>query len=140
MIKVSKGLLSFLFGLGFMGLGFYIVFFGFIDMDYKIIGNYILLFSILTAILACIVVYFLAVAFRFTQTRLQIDTTIGGFIGGILTMIAIILMILSFRAESLGLMKGLGLADKIHPLVTFFLAAACTMLLIWPEESKEERW
>lgn len=140
MIKISKGLLSFLSGLGFMGLGFYIFFFSFVSMDYKLLGNYILLFSISTAILACIVVYFLAIAFTFAQTKLQVDTTLGGFIGGILTMVAIILMILSFRAESLGLMKGLSIVDKIHPIVTFFLAAACTILLLWPEERREERW
>jgi len=141
MIKISKGLLSFLSGLGFMGLGFYIFFFGFVAFDYRLLGNYILLFSILTAILGCIVVYFLAVAFSFTtQVRINVDTTLGGFIGGILTMVAIILMVLSFRAESLGLMEGLGIADKIHPIVTFFLSAACTMLFIWPEEQREERW
>ena len=138
MIKINKGLLSFLSGLGFMGLGFYILFFTFIRIEYTALGNYILLFSISTSVLACVVVYFLAIAFSFTDTRLRIDKTIGGFVGGILTMIAIILMILSFQAESLDLMEDLSLFDTVHPMVTFFLTTACTILLIWPEERKEE--
>lgn len=140
MMKISKGLLSFLSGLGFMGLGFYVVFFTFIEMGYQLLGNYILLFSILTSILAFAVVYFLAIAFSFTgrETRIHVDTTMGGFIGGFLTMIAIILMILSFRAESLGLMTELHTLDMIHPVITFFLTAACTILLLWPEEYQEE--
>lgn len=141
MIKISKGLLSFLSGLGFMGLGFYIVFFTLIEMDrYKILSNYIFFFSLLTSILACIVVYFLSIAFSFGDIHLNIDATKGGFIGGILSMIAIIIMILSFRLESMNLMEGLKTIDKIHPIITFFLASACTILLIWPEEMKEERW
>ena len=132
MMKLSKGLLSFLAGLGFMGLGFYIFFFTFLMMDSKF--NFILLFAILTSILGCIVIYFLAIAFSFAETNLKINETAGGFIGGILTMIAIIIMILSFRLEEMGLAKNLGLADKIHPIITFFLASACTLLLIWPIE------
>jgi len=138
MIKLSKGFLSFLSGLGYMGLGFYIFFFAFLNMDCKL--NYILLFSILTSVLACIVIYFLANAFAFGEINLKINETTSGFIGGILTMIAVILMILSFRLEDMGLMKNLSFADKIHPIVTFFLASACMLLLIWPEERKEERW
>ena len=59
MIRISKGLMSFLSGLGFMGLGFYIVFFAFVDLDYKLLGNYLLLFSIINSVLACIIVYFI---------------------------------------------------------------------------------
>jgi hypothetical protein len=138
MIKLSKGLLSFLSGLGFMGLCFYVVFFLFFEMEYKLMGNYILLFSILTSVLGCIVIYFLAIAFSFTETRLKIDRTKSGFIGGILTMVAIILMILSFRIDDLNLMDNISLFNSMHPVVTFFLAAACTILLIWPEELSHE--
>lgn len=140
MIKISKGLLSFLSGLGFMGLGFYIVFFTIIEMENKILSNYILFFSILNSVLGCIVVYFLSIAFSFGDINLNIDATKGGFIGGILSMVAIIVMILSFRLESMNLMEGLETIDKVHPIITFFLASACTILLIWPEEMKEERW
>ncbi len=140
MIKINKGLLSFLSGLGFMGLGFYIVFFAFVDMDYMLLGNYLLLFSIINSVLACVVVYFLSIAFSFHEGRIQMDTTTGGFMGGILSMVAIILMIVSFRMEDLGLMNNLTTMQKIHPLISFFLASACTILLLWPEEKKEERW
>ncbi len=132
MMKIRKGLLSFMSGLGFMGLGFYIVFLTYIMMDYKL--NFVLLFSVLTGVLACVVVYFLAVAFSFIDTKMKINTTVGGFVGGILTMVAIILMILSFRLEDVTLF------ESIHPIVTFFLAAGCTLLFIWPEEHAEEKW
>jgi len=140
MIRISKGLMSFLSGLGFMGLGFYIIFFAFVDLDYKLLGNYLLLFSIINSVLACIIVYFLSIAFSFTEGRIDVNATQGGFAGGILSMVAIILMMVSFRMEDLGLMSNLTLMQKIHPLVSFFLAAACTILLIWPEEGKEEKW
>ena len=140
MIKINKGLLSFLSGLGFMGLGFYIVFFAFVDMNYMLLGNYLLLFSIIDSVLACIVVYFLSIAFSFHEGKIRVDTTTGGFIGGILSMVAIILMIVSFRMEDLGLMSNLTSMQRIHPLISFFLASACTILLLWPEEKKEERW
>ncbi len=140
MIKISKGLLSFLSGLGFMGLGFYIVFFAFVDLNYQILGNYLLLFSIVNSVLACVVVYFLAIAFSFTEGKIEVNATQGGFIGGILSMVAIILMIVSFRMDDLGLMSNLTLMQRIHPLISFFLASACTILLIWPEEGKEEKW
>lgn len=131
-MKIRKGLLSFMSGLGFMGLGFYIVFLTYIMMGYKL--NFVLLFSVLTGVLACVVVYFLAVAFSFIDTKMKINTTVGGFVGGILTMVAIILMILSFRLEDVTLF------ESIHPIVTFFLAAGCTLLFIWPEEHTEEKW
>jgi len=139
-MKLTKGLLSFISGLGFMGLCFYIVFFTFVEMNYKIASNYILLFSILTSVLACVVVYFLSIAFSFIETELKINTTLGGFIGGVLTMIAIVLMILSFRVENFGWMKNVSTFNAIHPMVTFFLAAASTFLFIWPEESEEGKW
>jgi len=135
-IKISKGLLSFLSGLGFMGLAFYILFFTFIEMENKL--NYILLFSIATSFLGCIVIYFLSIAFKFVESKVKINTTIGGFLGGLLTMVAIILMILSFRLEEFGI-KNLNIIDKIHPIITFFLASACMLLLIWPEK-EEEKW
>ncbi|KAA0003423.1 MAG: hypothetical protein FE048_01520 [Thermoplasmata archaeon] len=138
-MKLTKGLLSFISGLGLMGLCFYIAFFTFVEMDYKIISNYVLLFSILTSILACVVIYFLSIAFSFIDTNFKINATLGGFIGGILTMVAIVLMILSFRLEDFGWMNNIGIFDSIHPIVTFFLAAASTLLFIWPEE-KEEKW
>ncbi len=139
-MKLTKGLLSFISGLGFMGLCFYIAFFTFIEIDYMLLSNYILLFSILTSALAGIVVYFLSIAFSFIDTKLKINTTIGGFIGGILTMVAIILMILSFRLENLGWMENVKTFDAFHPIATFFLAAASTILFIWPEEKEEEKW
>ena len=37
MLKLSKGLLSFISGLGFMGLVFYLVFFTFVEMDYLLL-------------------------------------------------------------------------------------------------------
>jgi hypothetical protein len=144
MLNLRKGLLSFISGLGFMGLIFYLVFFTFVEMDYLILANYILLFSILTSILACIVVYFLAIAFSFIRTQINIPPNAGGFGGGILTMVAIILMIVSFRLEDLGWMSDLSLFETIHPVTSFFLAAASTLLFIWPVDeprtSNEQIW
>jgi len=144
MLKLSKGLLSFISGLGFMGLVFYLVFFTFVEMDYLLLSNYILLFSILTSILGCVVVYFLAIAFSFIRARIEIPPNAGGFGGGILTMVAIILMIVSFRLEDLGWMSTLSLFETIHPVTSFFLAAASTLLFIWPVEesrsSNEQIW
>lgn len=139
MPKLSKGLLSFISGLGFMGLVFYLVFFTFVEMDYLILSNYILLFSILTSILACVVVYFLSIAFSFIRTSIQIPPNAGGFGGGILTMVAIILMIVSFRLEDLGWMSNLTLFETIHPVTSFFLAAASTLLFIWPVEEPRNK-
>ena len=82
----------------------------------------------------------MSISFSFTEGRIDVNATQGGFVGGILSMVAIILMMVSFRMEDLGLMSNLTLMQKIHPLVSFFLAAACTILLIWPEEGKEEKW
>lgn len=144
MLKLSKGLLSFISGLGFMGLIFYLVFFTFVEMEYLILSNYILLFSILTSILACIVVYFLSIAFSFIRAQINIPPNAGGFGGGILTMVAIILMIVSFRLEDLGWMSDLSLFETIHPVTSFFLAAASMLLLIWPVDeprtSNEQIW
>lgn len=136
MKELSKGLLSFLSGLGFMGLGFYILFFTFMEMNNKL--NFILLFSIATSFLGCVVVYFLSIAFNFIEAKMKISTTLGGFIGGLLTMVAIILMILSFRLEEVAGEK-INLFSKFHPMVTFFVATACMLLLIWPEK-EEEKW
>lgn len=138
MMKLKKGLLSFMSGLGFMGLGFYIVFLTFIEMEYRL--NYVLLFSVITAILACAVVYFLATAFSFAPIKAKMGTTTAGFVGGILTMVAIILMILTFRLEDMKLMENITLFQSIHPIITFFLAAVCMLLYIWPEEHEEEKW
>ena len=121
MKELSKGLLSFLSGLGFMGLGFYILFFTFMEMNNKL--NFILLFSIATSFLGCVVVYFLSIAFNFIEAKMKISTTLGGFIGGLLTMVAIILMILSFRLEEVAGEK-INLFSKFHPMVTFFVADA----------------
>ncbi len=139
MLKLSKGLLSFISGLGFMGLVFYLVFFTFVEMDYMVLSNYILLFSVLTSILACIVVYFLSIAFSFIQASFNIPPNAGGFGGGILTMVAIILMIVSFRLGDLGWMSNLSLFETIHPVTSFFLAAASTLLFIWPVDEPRSR-
>lgn len=139
MLKLSKGLLSFISGLGFMGLIFYLVFFTFVEMDYLLFSNYILLSSVLTSVLACVVVYFLSIAFSFIHARINIPPNAGGFGGGILTMVAIILMIVSFRLEDLGWMSDLSLFETIHPVTSFFLAAASTLLFIWPVEEPRNR-
>lgn len=143
MFKLSKGLLSFISGLGFMGLIFYLVFFTFVEMNYQLLSNYILLFSVFTAILACAVVYFLSIAFSFVQARINIPPNAGGFIGGIMTMVAIILMIVSLRINDLW-MNNVSAFERIHPITSFFLAAASTLLLIWPVEeprnSEEQIW
>ena len=127
--KIPKGVLSFLSGLGLMGLAFYIWFFTIYSFNWKI--NEIFIYSISTAVLGAIVIYFLAIAFSLIPSKIA-NPTIGGFLGGILSMAAIILMLLSLRTGNTSLF------DKIHPIITFFLAAACTYLLIIPEEEKEE--
>lgn len=129
LMKLNKGLLSFLSGLGFSGLAFYIAFFTLINNQI-----YIFAFSIATAFLGSIVIYFMAIAFSFIEIGYKLSNNLAGFIGGILTMIAIAIIILSFNLENLGIVKNLNLIDKIHPIVTFFTAGACTLLYIWPIE------
>jgi hypothetical protein len=126
-------------GLGFMGLGFYVFFFAFVDMDYLLLGNYVLLFCILTSLLGCVVVYFLFMAFSFSthEMRYRLDERQAGLVAGSLLMVAIILMLLSFRAEGLGLMDDLSLIEAVHPAVAFFLAAVCMALFLWPEERRD---
>ena len=138
MTKLNKGLLSFLSGLGFMGLGFYIIYFTFIRLDNLLLGNYILLFSIVTSLIACAVIYFLGIAFSFTHYRIiKIGTTLSGFIAGSLTLIALILMILSIQVENIGLMKNVDIVERIHPIITFFLGGASIFLLLIPEDIKD---
>lgn len=138
MIKLNKGILSFLSGLGFMGLGFYIIYFAFVRLEYKLLGNYILLFSILTSLIACAVIYFLGIAFSFSPYKMiNIGTTLSGFIAGMLTLIALILMILSIQIENIGLMTNIDIMTRIHPIITFFLGGASIFLLLTPEDVNE---
>ena len=132
-MQLNKGILSFLSGLGFTGLGFYIWFFTLYSFDWS--PGWIFIFSIATAILGGVVVWCIFIAFSLVDTNIKINSTVGGFIGGILSMAAIILMILSFR------MDGFDLYERIHPIVSFFMAAGCTTLLIYPLEEKEpNKW
>jgi len=88
-----------------------------------------------TAILGAVVVWCIFIAFSLVETEIRLSPTMGGFIGGILSMAAIILMILSFR---LGDYRWY---EVIHPIVSFFMAAGCTTLLIYPLEEKEtNKW
>ncbi|KAA0005571.1 MAG: hypothetical protein FE045_04905 [Thermoplasmata archaeon] len=128
-VKIPKGVLSFLSGLGLMGLAFYIWFFTIYSFNWKI--NKIFIYSISTAVLGAMVIYFVAIAFSLIPSKIG-NTTTGGFLGGILSMTGVILMLLSLRTANVSLFS------KIHPIITFFLAAACTYLLIIPEEEKEE--
>ncbi len=132
-MQLNKGALSFLSGLGFTGLGFYIWFFTVYSFGWS--PGWIFIFSVSTAILGGVVVWCIFVAFSFIETNVKINPTAGGFIGGILSMAAIILMILSFRMDNLTLL------DEIHPIVSFFMAAGCTTLLLYPLEEKESnKW
>ena len=127
-IKIHKGLLSFLSGLGWMGLAFYVWFF---TMKTSITNfNLLFAYSIATAALGAIVVLFVLIAFSVIPPLPRINSTAAGFLAGILSMAAIIFMLLAINHED-------GL-DKIHPITTFFLAAASTYLLLHPEEEKEE--
>ena len=128
-MKLHKGLLSFLSGLGLMGLAFYLWFFTIYNFNWKI--NELFIFSLSTSILGAIVIYFLAIAFSMIVPKINLGTTFAGFLGGILSMASIILILLTFRIN-------VSIFNKIHPIVTFFIAAACTYLLIIPEEEKEE--
>ncbi|KAA0000548.1 MAG: hypothetical protein FE040_01895 [Thermoplasmata archaeon] len=132
-MQLNKGMLSFLSGLGFTGLGFYIWFFTLYYFDWKI--GWIFVFSVATAVLGAVVIWCIFVAFSLIDTEIRLSSTAGGFIGGILSMAAIILMILSFR---IGDYKWY---EVIHPIVSFFMAAGCTTLLIYPLEEKESnKW
>jgi len=132
-MQLNKGMLSFLSGLGFTGLGFYIWFFTIYSFDWQL--GWIFAFSIATAVLGAVVVWCIFVAFSIIETEIRLSPTTGGFIGGILSMAAIILMILSFRMDDFTLLQ------EIHPIVSFFMAAGCTTLLIYPLEEKESnKW
>lgn len=112
-----------------MGLAFYLWFFTIYNFNWKI--NELFIFSLSTSILGAIVIYFLAIAFSMIVPKINLGTTFAGFLGGILSMASIILILLTFRIN-------VSIFNKIHPIVTFFIAAACTYLLIIPEEEKEE--
>jgi len=127
-IRIHKGLLSFLSGLGWMGLAFYIWFF---TMDASITNiNLLFAYSMATAALGALVILFILIAFSVIPPLPKISPTSAGFLAGILSMMAIIFMLLAISHEKS--------FDKIHPITTFFLAAASTYLLLHPEEEKEE--
>ncbi|MEA2054160.1 MAG: hypothetical protein U9O96_03445 [Candidatus Thermoplasmatota archaeon] len=133
-MQLNKGVLSFLSGLGFTGLAFYIWFFTlYPNPNWR--PDLTFFFSVATTVLGGAVIWCIFVAFSFAETKVKINPTMGGFIGGILSMVAVIFMILSFRID------GLSLYEKIHPIVSFFMAAGCTTLLIYPLEEKElNKW
>jgi len=91
----------------------------------------LLVYTIATGILGGVTVWCVFIAFDLVTNKFNINQTTGGFIGGILTMVAVILMILSFRIENLGLI------DQLHPIVSFLLSAGCTTLLLYPLEKEE---
>ncbi|MCD6512409.1 MAG: hypothetical protein J7K61_02240 [Thermoplasmata archaeon] len=130
-LKLHKGVLSFLSGLGFMGLAFYLWFFTIYNVNWEI--GMLFFYSLATSVLGAAVIYFLALAFSMITPKFNITPTLSGFFAGILSMAAIILILLS--------MQGINdILSSIHPLVTFFIAAACTYLLIIPDEEEEEGW
>jgi len=126
-MKLHKGLLSFLSGLGWMGLAFYIWFFTF--SEFKITSMF--LYAVACAVLGAVVVYFVLIAFLVIPPMAKVSSTLAGFLAGILSMGAVIFMLLAWR-------EGKELINRIHPIITFFIAAACTYLLMIPEEEKEE--
>jgi len=128
-LKLHKGLLSFLSGLGWMGLAFYIWFFTLQNLGNKI--NMLFVYSIITAALGAVVVCFVLMAFSMVPPLSKVTPNMAGFLAGVLSMAAIIIILLAFRLP-------VEFFDKLHPIITFFLAAACTYLLLIPEEEKEE--
>lgn len=126
-MKLHKGLLAFLSGLGWMGLAFYIWFF---TLYGKNLLNVLFIYAVATALLGAFVIYFILVAFSVLPPPSKISPNLAGFLAGILSMAAIIIMIVALKEGSIW--------NTIHPLITFFLAAACTYLLLLPEEEKEE--
>ena len=116
-MRLNRGLLSLFSGLGFTGLTFYIGFFTLYNFDWEL--TLLLVYTITTGILGGVTVWCIFIAFDLITNKFKINPTSGGFIGGILTMVAIILMILSFRIENLGFI------DQLHPIVSFLLSAGC---------------
>lgn len=131
-MKLHKGVLSFLAGLGFMGLAFYLWFFTIYAYNWNI--GMLFFYSLATSILGATVIYFLALAFSILTSKFNITPTLAGFSAGILSMAAIILILLSMQEVK-------DLISSLHPLITFFISAACTYLLIIPdEEGEKEGW
>ncbi|MCD6474358.1 MAG: hypothetical protein J7K47_05595 [Thermoplasmata archaeon] len=126
-MKLHKGLLAFLSGLGWMGLAFYIWFF---TLYGKSLLNSVFIYSVATSLLGAMVVLFILIAFSILPPLPKISSNFAGFLAGLLSMLAIIIMLISLKEGSL--------FNTIHPLLTFFLAAASTYLLLLPEEEKEE--
>ncbi|KAA0006888.1 MAG: hypothetical protein FE045_01670 [Thermoplasmata archaeon] len=126
-MKLHKGLLAFLSGLGWMGLAFYIWFF---TLYGKNLFNSIFIYSVATSLLGAMVVLFILIAFAVLPPLPRISSNLAGFLAGLLSMLAIIIILISLKEGSL--------FNTIHPLATFFLAAASTYLLLLPEEEKEE--
>lgn len=129
LMRMNKGLLSLFSGLGFTGLAFYIGFFTLYNFDWE--PTLLFIYTVATGILGGVTVWCIFVAFDLITNEFDINPTTGGFIGGILTMVAVILMILSFR------MPDLSFFDQFHPIVSFFMAAGCTTLLLYPLQEKE---
>jgi len=126
-MKLHKGLLAFLSGLGWMGLAFYIWFF---TLYGKNLLNILFIYSVMTAVLGAMVTFFILIAFAVLPPLQRISSNLAGFLAGLLSMAAVIIMIIAIKEGSKW--------NAIHPLTTFFLAAACTYLLLIPEEEKEE--
>jgi hypothetical protein len=128
-MRLNRGLLSLFSGLGFTGLTFYVGFFTLYSFDWEL--TLLFVYTIATGVLGGVTIWCIFVAFDLITNQYHITPTIGGFIGGILTMVGIILMILSLRMDDIAFL------DRIHPIVSFFLAAGCTTLLLYPIEEKE---
>ena len=128
-MRLNRGLLSLFSGLGFTGLTFYVGFFTLYNFDWE--PTLLFIYTVATGILGGVTVWCIFVAFDLITNEFHITSTTGGFIGGILTMVGIILMILAFQVTDLTFF------DQLHPIVSFFLAAGCTTLLLYPIEEKE---
>ena len=128
-MRLNKALLALFSGLGFTGLAFYLWLFTIYNFNWK--PGWLFVFSVATVVLGGVMVWCVFIAFSLIETELRINPAVGGFIGGILGMVAVILMILSFRMESLDLY------EKFHPIISFFMSVVCTALLIYPLEEKE---
>jgi len=107
-MDINKGFLWFFSGLGLTGLCFYLWFFTLNPLNF-----WLFIYALATAALGGGIVW--SVFFAISQNNPK-----GGFIGGIFSMISVIIIAISFLNE--GIMG-------IHTIITLFLSICCFFLL-----------
>ena len=109
-MDINKGFLWFFSGLGLTGLCFYLWFFTLHPLDF-----WLFIYALSTAALGGGIVWSVFYAISKNNPK-------GGFIGGIFSMISVIIIVISFLNEGV---------EGIHTIVTLFLSMCCFLLLFF---------